>query len=88
MPLYFYTTVNFYYVIDYVKYLSENPLDRDSFIVVGAGVLIKFFIIIFLHIRNLKYAHLTPIFRLHKIYLVSSTCLHKYPLILYSEIQV
>ena len=28
--------------------------------------------------RNLKYAHLTPIFRQHNIHLVSSNCQHKY----------
>jgi len=37
MPLYMYTSVNYYYVIDYVNYLREKPLDRDNFIVVGAG---------------------------------------------------
>ena len=43
MPLYWYTTVNFYYVIDYVRYVNEKPLDRDSFIVVGAGDLFFIF---------------------------------------------
>ena len=31
-----------------------------------------------LYIRNLKYAHLTPIFRQHNIHLVSYTCQHKW----------
>ena len=38
-----------------------------------------------LYIRNLKYAHLTPIFRQHNIHLVSSTCQHKYKWILWTE---
>ena len=33
---------------------------------------------IFWYIRNLKYAHLTTIFRLHNSHLVFSTCPHKY----------
>ena len=37
MPFYMYFLVNLFYVIDYVKYLCEKPLDNDSFIVVGAG---------------------------------------------------
>ena len=32
---------------------------------------------VYLYIRNLKYAHLTPIFRQHNIHLVSSTYQHK-----------
>ena len=31
-----------------------------------------------LYFINLKYSHLTPIFRLHNIHLVLSTCPHKY----------
>ena len=39
----------------------------------------------FFYIRNLKYAHLTPIFRQHNIHFVSSTCQHKYKWILCTE---
>ena len=38
-----------------------------------------------MYIRNLKCAHWTPIFRLHNIHLVLSTCLHKYKWILCTE---
>ena len=40
---------------------------------------------LFLYIRNLKYAHLTSVFRQHNINLVSSTCHHKYKCILRTE---
>ena len=46
---------------------------------------LKQIINIILYIRNLKYAHLTPIFRRHNIHLVSSTCQHKYRWILCTE---
>ena len=36
-------------------------------------------------IRNLKYAHLTPIFWIHNIHLVFSTWSHKYKWILWTE---
>jgi len=32
-----YTTVGIYYVVDYLKYLTESPFDPESFIIVGAG---------------------------------------------------
>ena len=38
-----------------------------------------------MYIRNLKYAHLTPVFRLHNINLVFSTWPHKYKWILFNE---
>ena len=38
-----------------------------------------------LYIRNFKYAHLTPIFQIHKINLVFSTCPHKYKWILSTD---
>ena len=38
-----------------------------------------------LYIRNLKYAYLTPIFRLQNIHLMFSTCPHKYKWILCTE---
>ena len=38
-----------------------------------------------LNLRNLKNTHLTPIFRLHNIHLVFSTCPHKYKWILCTE---
>ena len=38
-----------------------------------------------LYIVNLKYVHFTPIFRLHNIHLVFSTCPDKYKRILCSE---
>ena len=40
---------------------------------------------IYLYIKNLKYTHLTPIFRQHNIHLVSSTCQHKYKWIVCTE---
>ena len=39
----------------------------------------------YLYNRNLKYAHLTPIFWQHNIHLVTSTCQHKYKWILCTE---
>ena len=41
----------------------------------------------YLYIRNLKYTHLTHIFRLHNIYLVLSTCPQEYKWILCTEKQ-
>ena len=38
-----------------------------------------------MYIINLKYAHLTSVFRQHDIHLVSSTCQHKYKWILCTE---
>ena len=38
-----------------------------------------------LYIRNLKYTHLTSVFRQHNIHLVSTTCQHKYKWILCIE---
>ena len=38
VPFYMYTTVGIYYVVDFLKYLSESPFDPESFIVVGAGM--------------------------------------------------
>ena len=38
-----------------------------------------------MYIINLRYAHLNPIFRLHNIHLVFSTCPHKYKLMLCTE---
>ena len=41
--------------------------------------------ILLFYLRNLKYAHLTPIFRLHNIHLVFSTHQHKHKWILCTE---
>ena len=38
-----------------------------------------------MYIKNLKHAHLTPVFRLHNIHLVFSNCTHKYKKILCTE---
>ena len=38
-----------------------------------------------MYISNLKYAHLTSVFRLHNIHLVFSTCPHKYKWLLCTE---
>ena len=40
---------------------------------------------LYLYIRNLKYAHLTPVFRQDNIHLVLSTFCHKYKWILCTE---
>ena len=43
-------------------------------------------ILLYLYIRNLRYAHLAPFIRLHNIQLVFSTCPHKYQKILCSTV--
>ena len=40
---------------------------------------------VYIHIVHLKYAHLSPFFRLHNINFVFSTCPHKYKYILSNE---
>ena len=61
----------------------------DDIVKNGVGFLSNFIKVVpnllILYIRNLKYAHLTPIFRQHNIHYLSFTCQHKYKLILCTE---
>ncbi len=66
MPFYMHTTVGIYYVVDYLKYLTESPFDPESFIIVGAGMCIlsqSSFANMFLFMTKLLYILLLSIGR-------------------------
>ena len=75
----------------YIKALYHylNKLDSgrywDAPFLLSPSIKYDLYLKYFLYIRNLKYAHLTSVFRQHNIHLVSSTSQHKYKWILCTE---